>query len=79
MPSWSMHAELVTLHAMAGGMLAGNGDLEPARAHTEQAIALARRTGNPSALCSSLFAHAVAIRNTDPDRRHRDGSRRASC
>jgi predicted ATPase/class 3 adenylate cyclase len=60
--------EQVTFSAMAGGIRAGAGDLAAARQLTERALELARQTGSPSALCSSLYSNAVAIRLTDIDR-----------
>jgi predicted ATPase/class 3 adenylate cyclase len=60
--------EQVTYLAMAGGIRAGAGELTVARELTERALELARQSGNPSALCSSLYSNAVAIRLTDEDR-----------
>jgi tetratricopeptide (TPR) repeat protein len=60
--------EQVTFLAMAGGIRAGAGQLTAARELTERALELARQSGNPSALCSSLYSNAVAIRLTDEDR-----------
>jgi predicted ATPase/class 3 adenylate cyclase len=60
--------EQVTFHAMTGGILAGTGEIESGRDHTELALDIARRSGSPSALCSALFSDAVTHRFADPDR-----------
>jgi tetratricopeptide (TPR) repeat protein len=60
--------EQVTYLAMAGGITAGAGDFERARMPTQRALDLARQSGNPSALCSSLYSDAVATHVLDPDR-----------
>ena len=53
---------------MASVGLASNARTEASRLLADEAVSLARRTGNPTSLASALYARALVVEAVDPDR-----------